>query len=130
MPVIAGAEEMDVNYRCKDGDLALVIQDEPVCAGNVGKIVQVRGPILLNRRLKLMCWLIKPVNRQLWHCVRSNGEHYTSLVTWKKQTEHPDAWLMPLKPDPELLSDWASEGVSEIAGGGQIQKLGLCVQEA
>ncbi len=94
-----------MDYRCKDGDLAIVIQDEPICAGNVGKLVQVRGPILLNSRLKLMCWLIKPVNRQLWHCARSGGEHYTSYVTWKKQIEHPDSWLLPLRPDLGLSAD-------------------------
>jgi hypothetical protein len=97
--------EQEMNYRCKDGDLAIVIQDEPICAGNVGKVVQVRGPIMLNSRLKLMCWLIKPVNRQLWHCVRSRGDHYTSYLTWKKQVEHPDSWLLPLRPDLGLPAD-------------------------
>lgn len=120
---------MDVKYRCKDGDLALVIHDEPVCAGNVGKIVQVRGPILFNRRLKLMCWLIKPVNRQLWHCVRGNGQHYTAVVTWKRQTEHPDAWLMPLKPDADLLAERVGMGASEVGNRGQILELGLGVHE-
>ena len=71
-----------MNYRCKDGDLAIVIQDEPICAGNVGKVVQVRGPIMLNSRLKLICWLIKPVNRQ----------HYLPTSLFKLKTNTP-SWL-------------------------------------
>jgi hypothetical protein len=116
--------EQEMNYRCKDGDLAIVIQDEPICAGNVGKVVQVRGPIMLNSRLKLMCWLIKPVNRQLWHCVRSRGEHYTSYVTWKKQMEHPDSWLLPLRPDDGLSADGAIL-TERLAGSKRAQNAGI-----
>lgn len=79
---------------------------------------------MLNSRLKLMCWLIKPVNRQLWHCVRSRGDHYTSYVTWKKQMEHPDSWLLPLRPDHGLSADGAI--LSErLAGSKRAQNAGI-----
>ena len=101
-----------MNFRCKPGDLALVLYDEPSCSENIGKIVEVRGPVQRNSRLKLMCWLIKPINRQLWHCVRRSGEHYTSHVTWTRQLEHPDAWLLPLRPG-EIDESW--EMVSDVS---------------
>ena len=121
-----------MKFRCKSGDLALVLYDEPCCSENIGKVVEVRGPVQRNSRLKLMCWLIKPINRQLWHCVRNSGEHYTAYVTWTRQLEHPDAWLLPLRPEAgdngitEALEQARSIGV----GDRQILELGLGVNEA
>ena len=31
--------------------------------------------------------------------MRRSGEHYTAYVTWTRQLEHPDAWLLPLRPE-------------------------------
>ncbi len=101
-----------MNFRCKSGDLALVLYDEPCCSENIGKVVEVRGPIQRNSRLKLMCWLIKPINRHLWHCVRRSGEHYTTYVTWTRQLEHPDSWLLPLRSETD--DDVISEALEQV----------------
>jgi hypothetical protein len=50
-----------MQLSCKEGDLAVVIDDTPPCAGNIGRIVEVRGPVEHNFR-GLPCWLIKPVS--------------------------------------------------------------------
>ncbi len=33
-----------MGLKCKDGDMAVIVGDVPGCEGNVGRIVQVRGP--------------------------------------------------------------------------------------
>lgn len=127
-----GAVELKMNYRCKSGDLALVLYDEPCCSENIGKVVEVRGPVQRNSWLKLMCWLIKPINRQLWHCVRRTGEHYTAYVTWTRQLEHPDAWLLPLRPDAggESIEEALEKARSIGVGHRKVLELGLSVNEA
>ena len=121
-----------MNFRCKSGDLALVLYDEPCCSENIGKVVEVRGPVQRNSRLKLMCWLIKPINRQLWHCVRRSGEHYTAYVTWTRQLEHPDAWLLPLRPEAgeDVIAEALEQARSSGVGQSQVMELGLGVNEA
>lgn len=83
--------------RCKPGDLALVIHDIPECVKNVGRLVRVRGPLKLNRMYQLQCWLIEPVSGTDWYV------DYYWEVRWCKDAahlnlEHPDEWLMPLRP--------------------------------
>ena len=39
-----------MNLRCKDGDLAVVVGDFPGCEGNIGRIVQVKGPVRIPRQ--------------------------------------------------------------------------------
>ena len=39
----------------KDGDLALVVQDEDLCHANIGKLVRVKGPVNINRQLQRTC---------------------------------------------------------------------------
>ena len=121
-----------MNFRCKSGDLALVLYDEPCCSENIGKVVEVRGPVQRNSRLKLMCWLIKPINRQLWHCVRRSGEHYTAYVTWTRQLEHPDAWLLPLRPEAgeDAIAEALEQARSIGVGDRKVLELGLSVNEA
>ena len=36
------------NLRCRDGDIALVVKESPICSANVGKLVRVRGPARTN----------------------------------------------------------------------------------
>ena len=55
-----------MNLRCKDGDLAVVVGDFPGCEGNIGRLVQVKGPVRTPRQYPLPCWRIKPINRRGW----------------------------------------------------------------
>ena len=121
-----------MKFRCKSGDLALVLYDEPCCSENIGKVVEVRGPVQRNSRLKLMCWLIKPINRQLWHCVRNSGEHYTAYVIWSRKLEHPDAWLLPLRPEAgdNAISEALEQARSIGIGHSQVLEFCLGVNEA
>jgi hypothetical protein len=34
-----------VKLRCKDGDIAVITWDLPDCLENIGRLVQVRGPL-------------------------------------------------------------------------------------
>ncbi len=83
---------------CADGDLALVIYDEPGCDENIGKVVRISGPVEINRELQLACWLIRPLHAHRWRVSTLQGELVTQRVTWKSRVEHPDKWLLPLRP--------------------------------
>jgi hypothetical protein len=50
--------------RCKDGDLAIIIQDIPGCEKNLGVIVKVIGPVIRHSATSMPCWQIKPVSRR------------------------------------------------------------------
>lgn len=86
-----------MQLMCKDGDLAIVVQDEDVAIANLGKVVRVSGPTNVNRRLKRVCWLIEPVNAKKWCWVSLSGKMQNSIVTFASDVEHPDAWLLPLR---------------------------------
>jgi hypothetical protein len=91
-----------MQLRCKDGDLAVVIHDEASCADNVGKLVRVAGPLCLNRNLGFNCWLIEPVKAQSWRVADSSGNAKSvENVTFRRRIEHPDAWLMPIRPEQQ-----------------------------
>ena len=54
---------MTAYSRCRPGDLAIIIRDEPGYEENIGRIVEVHGPAHLNFDHGLT-WLIVPVTRQ------------------------------------------------------------------
>ena len=90
--------------RCKDGDIAIIIKDEPLCEKNIGIIVQVRGPAQKNDECGLICWLIQPFNKKkLLKVSYPSGEIKLERATWKSGIEHPDIWLLPIKPSGEDL---------------------------
>ncbi len=96
--------EEEMELICNEGDLALVIYDEPGCEENIGKVVHVSGPVEVNRELQLPCWLIQPVHSNLWRVRTVRGKLVTESVTWESRVEHPDAWLIPLRPQtPESV---------------------------
>ena len=97
-----------MNLRCKPGDLAVILHDIPECVENIGRMVIVRGPVLYNYRYKHQCWLIKPVHPAPWWVDRYD-EIRLECVTWHSRIEHPDAWMLPIRPQ-EL--DRFSEDVS------------------
>lgn len=84
-------------FRCRAGDLALVIYDVPECLDNVGRIVRVRGPVMFSDRYGKWCWLIRPVVKRPYMVERADGLHRCTVL-WKHKVEHPDDWLLPLRP--------------------------------
>jgi len=97
--------------RCKDGDLAVIVQDFEGCEGNLGVIVQVVGPARYPRGTTLICWQIKPVKRRkLW--LTGSGPTAKEYITKKNTALHPDAWLMPIKGTPAGVPNRAAIGHS------------------
>ena len=91
---------------CKSGDLALVVHDEPIALANIGKVVRVKGPLQVNKQLRLACWLIEPVNPRKWCCVSEAGIVSRKVVKFATNIEHPDAWLLPLRLGDALEACW------------------------
>ncbi len=87
-----------MDLRCKDGDLAVIVGDMPGCESNIGRIVEVRGPAKLNKQCGLICWRIRSVTRKKLINLYPSGELIAERVTWKSRTEHPDCWLIPIRP--------------------------------
>lgn len=86
------------DLRCRDGELAVVINDTSDCQENLGRIVRVRGPV---RRLKpswMSGWRIKPLHPIPWSVTELDGRSVKELVTWESCVYHEDAWLMPIRP--------------------------------
>jgi len=81
--------------RCKEGDLAVVIREEPGCEVNVGRTVTVSGPVKIHEQFG-PTWLIQPTQREQWAVA---GIGCVTLRTPPlRMVEHPDKWLMPLRP--------------------------------
>ncbi len=87
-----------MELRCKDGDLAVIVGEMPGCESNIGRIVEVRGPAMLNHQCGLICWRIRTVTRKKLINLYPSGELIAENVTWKSRTEHPDCWLIPIRP--------------------------------
>ncbi len=97
-----------MGLRCCDGDLAIVIHDEQGCESNIGRIVQVRGPIERFSPYDIPCWRIRPVRPDLWRVVEADRTIVSERVTWKSRVCHPDAWLLPLRELTDKDDWWAA----------------------
>ena len=81
--------------RCVPGDLAFIIQDEPGCEANLGRVVIIHGPSRLTTDRGLE-WLIVPVNPSPL-CFESDGEVVWGTVPTTTRIRHSDTWLMPIQ---------------------------------
>lgn len=84
--------------RCRPGDLAIIICDEPGYQENIGRIVEVHGPA---RQVPITgaAWLIVPVTRQPYAVKTKHGKLYDVEIKASDEIEHPDAWMMPIRGD-------------------------------
>lgn len=89
------------NLRCRENDLALVIQDTANCVSNLGRVVIVHGPVIRSfNSFGMLTWLIKPLHSVPWAVENHrHGIKMEMLVDWVDKIEHPDAWLVPLRTD-------------------------------
>ncbi len=96
--------------RCREGDLALIVREEPDCEGNIGRAVTVHGPICICPD-KGPTWLIAPDRPEPWLVSQYCGQDvWIGVVTLVSLVEHPDSWLLPLRPEDEI--DWRVESES------------------
>lgn len=83
--------------KCKPGDIAIVICDEPGCEANLGRLVEVRGPLDVDDH-GLDTWLIRPLHNAAWSWMSwPHGIPTIRTGPCTHTVEHPDAWLLPLR---------------------------------
>ncbi len=83
--------------RCKLGDIAIIIKEQPGCEDNIGLVVNVLGP----RRVypdRGTTWTIKPVRGKTMAYLDYDGTPAFGTAT---NIEHEDAWLLPIRPEAE-----------------------------
>ncbi|WP_218509744.1 hypothetical protein [Variovorax sp. dw_308] len=87
-----------MQLQCKEGDLAFVVRDFEGCEANLGRLVQVRGPVI-SRADVGPTWLITPVTSAPWTFLEFDGSVHTEFPL-RNSVEHPDAWLLPIRQQP------------------------------
>jgi hypothetical protein len=102
-----------MTLRCKDGDIAVITWDYPDCLENIGRLVDVRGPMRVNEAGP--SWLIRPITPELYALHESNHVLCREQVTWASGITHPDAWMMPVRPGQEALGALTGEKCSAAA---------------
>ena len=88
-----------MKLRCKDGDIAVITWDHPDCLENIGRLVQVRGPLKIEDEVAY--WRIHPVTPQLYAFRELDDTLARDRVTWSSRIQHPDRWMIPIEPDEE-----------------------------
>lgn len=93
-----------MTWRCKHGDLAVIINETLQCRGNIGLIVQVRGPLEHIGILDLYGWRIKPIhNKKVLVQMHKDADAEFQTIYWKYPRSIPDAWLLPIRPTDDDL---------------------------
>jgi len=89
-----------MKLRCKDGDLAIIVEDFLGCEENLGVIVKVIGPPTRVKTCNLTCWYVYPITRRkLW--VVDPLEKVR--VSKTKTVLHPDRLLLPIMRKGNLV---------------------------
>lgn len=90
-----------MELRCREGELALIIKEEPGCESNIGRTVTVHGPLEFCPG-RGPTWLIEPVTLEPWSvCEYRDGSVWTRPITLEHRIEHPDSWLLPIRSENE-----------------------------
>jgi hypothetical protein len=89
-----------MSNRCKPGDLAIILYDVPSCTPNIGRVVSVSGPPAINR-LGQLTWLIQPVTLEPYMMNNRDGSFLGFAPYQDGKLEHPDAWMLPIRPDTD-----------------------------
>lgn len=79
--------------RCRPGDLAMIINEDPGYEENIGRIVSVHGPLRKDHQLGPM-WLIVPLTAHPHAVMSLNGFKQTYQVTLEDSVEHADNWMI------------------------------------
>lgn len=106
--------------RCKPGDLAVIINEVPSCAANIGRIVKVDGPPRINDRGQVT-WLIMPVTDEPYSVNDDlTGEFLRFMGPDDNDLEHPDGWMLPVRIDDE------DESVEDVTAFDQEREVVTC----
>lgn len=88
---------MTTRLRCREGDLAIIIREEPGCEVNIGCAVIVHGPLRQNADAG-PDWVIVPANNHALTFEESDGRIISQKIDEADRIIHPDAWLIPITP--------------------------------
>lgn len=84
--------------RCRPGDLAVILQDEPECRANIGQIVRVLCEYTEFPDEMGFHWLVEPQSSQPSPVlVGIPGKTESVLVYDNANRAHYDGWLSPLR---------------------------------
>ena len=83
--------------RCKLGDIAIIIKDQPGCEANIGRVVHVCAPRKVFTERGTV-WRIKPVRGSTMTYLDYDRAVAVGLAT---DIEHEDDWLLPIRPQIE-----------------------------
>jgi hypothetical protein len=84
--------------RCRPGDLAVIVQDQPECRANIGQIVRVIGEYRPFSDEPEFYWLVEPQSSQPSPVlVGTPGSPDCELVYDNGPRAHEDGWLRPLR---------------------------------
>ena len=101
-----------MTFRCKDGDLAIIVRETPECVDNLGRLVEVKGPSRWGIGYELVCWQIRPVNA-VPLMVDVDGIIVREVVGWESHVIHPDTWLMPIKNSEEEKNETSEVAIKK-----------------
>ena len=90
--------------RCRPGDLAVIVKDEPECLANIGQVVRVLKPSLDFPDELGFHWEIQPLSGHPSPVVissRANKDVNREVVYDLGPRAHLDAWLRPLLDENE-----------------------------
>lgn len=84
--------------RCRVGDLAIIVRDEPECHSNIGQIVEVLGQYNGFFEEEAFYWSIKPLSNQPSAVlIGTPGTSRCKVIYDSEPRAHQDAWLQPLR---------------------------------
>lgn len=90
--------------RCRPGDLAVIVQDEPECKANIGQIVRVISEYTLFPDELGFHWLVEPQSNQPSPVLVGMPGSKCIVVYDNGKRAHYDGWLRPLR-DTENAED-------------------------
>jgi hypothetical protein len=83
-----------MNTQCKDGDIAIIIKEDPGCERNLGKAVYVSEPVTIYDDVGI-CWYITPVQEIFWAYLYGKNDHLKIKIN-PTGVYHPDSWMIPI----------------------------------
>lgn len=85
-----------MTMRCKVGDMAIIINEEPSCAENIGKVVEITRSASFSI-FGQVAWNISPAACGSILIVNRLGE-VRKMLQGETDISLPDAWLQPIRP--------------------------------
>jgi len=110
VPDLGGA--MTTSLRCREGDLAIIIREEPGCEVNIGCAVIVHSPLWQNPDTG-PDWVIVPANNHALTFIELDGRIVCQQVDESDRIIHPDAWLIPITPRTDEETGCADKEVED-----------------